>query len=153
MAQVLRPSTFVPPGLVVDRVDQSDDTMMVMVRSSAASGLCPACRAPSKRIHSRYRRRLSDLPWAGRSVQLVLLARRFYCDKVLCGRRIFTERFDPRVLAPWGRRTTRLDDLVHHLGLALGGRPAASFARRLMVPASNDTLLRVVRRRGAPTRA
>ena len=69
---------------------------------------------------------------------------------MLCGRRIFTERFDPGVLAPWGRRTTRLDDLVHHLGLALGGRPAASFARRLMVPASNDTLLRVVRRRGAP---
>jgi transposase len=28
-----------------------------------------------------------------------------------------------------------------------GGRPAASFARRLMVPVSSDTLLRVVRRR------
>jgi hypothetical protein len=32
------------------------------------------------------------------------------------------------------------------LGLALGGRPAAAFAERLMVPVSNDTLLRVVRR-------
>jgi len=36
------------------------------------------------------------------------------------------------------------------LGLALGGRPAASFAKRLMLPVSNDTLLRVVRRRTAP---
>ena len=78
MAQVLRPSTFVPSGLVVDRVDQTDDAIVVMVRSSAASGPCPGCRAPSKRIHSRYRRRLSDLPWAGRSVQFVLLAPRFY---------------------------------------------------------------------------
>ncbi len=34
-----------------------------------------------------------------------------------------------------------------HLGLALGGRPAAAFANRLMMPVSNDTLLRVVRRR------
>jgi transposase len=33
------------------------------------------------------------------------------------------------------------------LGLALGGRPAAAFADRLMMPVSNDTLLRVVRRR------
>jgi transposase len=33
------------------------------------------------------------------------------------------------------------------LGLALGGRPAAAFAERLMMPVSNDTLLRVVRRR------
>jgi transposase len=37
--------------------------------------------------------------------------------------------------------------IVHHLGLALGGRPAAGFAKRLMVPVSNDTLLRVVRRK------
>ena len=33
--------------------------------------------------------------------------------------------------------------------LALGGRPAANFARRMMLPVSNDTLLRVVRRRAS----
>jgi hypothetical protein len=65
----------------------------------------------------------------------------------LCGRQIFVERFASDVLAPSARRTGRLDCIVHHLGLALGGRPAASFARRLMLPVSNDTLLRVVRRR------
>ena len=43
--------------------------------------------------------------------------------------------------------TDGADCIVHHLGLALGGRPAASFARRLMLPVSNDTLLRVIRRR------
>src|SRR6266849_1169039 len=59
----------------------------------------------------------------------------------------FAERFDD---APWARRTARLDLVVHHLGLALRGRPAASFARRLMLPVSNDTLLRLVRRRGCP---
>ncbi|MGY4412401.1 transposase [Bradyrhizobium sp. LB7.1] len=84
----------------------------------------------------------------GRPVRLVVVARRFRCVTVMCGRRIFTERFDDGALAPWARRTARLDLLVHHLGLALGGRPAASFARRLMLPVSNDTLLRVVRRRG-----
>ena len=34
-----------------------------------------------------------------------------------------------------------------HIGIALGGRPAASFARRLMLPVSEDTLLQVVRLR------
>jgi hypothetical protein len=38
-----------------------------------------------------------------------------------------------------------LQSLVHHLGLALGGRPGQSLARRLWVPVSKDTLLRVVR--------
>jgi transposase len=78
------------------------------------------------------------------------MARRFYCNAVLCGRRIFTERFGDGLLAPWARRTARLDHIVHHLGIALGGRPAASFAQRLMLPVSNDTLLRVVQRRGSP---
>lgn len=66
-----------------------------------------------------------------------------------CRRRIFAERFGDDVLPSRSRRTARLDCIVHHLGLVLGGRPAASFAKRLMLPVSNDTLLRVVRRRTA----
>ena len=86
---------------------------------------------------------VGDLPLSGRSVELVVIARRFRCEAVLCGQQIFVERFATNVLAPSARRTGRLDCIVHHLGLALGGRPAASFARRLMLPVSNDTLLRV----------
>ncbi|WP_150130092.1 transposase [Sinorhizobium sp. RAC02] len=51
------------------------------------------------------------------------------------------------MLARYGRRTQRLETIVHHLGLALGGRPAAAFANRLMMPVCNDTPLPVVRRR------
>src|SRR5271163_2287408 len=123
---------------------------VITVRYSSRVSPCPGCGASSERVHSRYLRRLTDLPLAGRPVRLVVVARRFRCDAVLCGRRIFTERFNEGLLAPWARRTGRLDYVVHHLGLALGGRPAASFARRLMLPVSNDTLLRVIRRRGCP---
>ncbi len=76
-----------------------------------------------------------------------LRVRRFWCDAVLCRRRIFAERFGDNVLAPLSRKTGRLETIVHHLGLALGGRTASAFADRLMMPVSNDTLLRVVRRR------
>lgn len=79
------------------------------------------------------------------------MARRFRCDVVSCKRPIFAERFGDGAVAPWARRTARLDLLVFHLGLALGGRPAARFARRLMASVGNDTLLRTVRRRGRPT--
>ncbi|HZC95595.1 MAG TPA: ISL3 family transposase [Bradyrhizobium sp.] len=121
----------------------------ITVRATTKASVCPGCGNQSERVHSRYRRRLADLPIAGRPVCLMVLARRFYCNAVLCGRRVFTERFDPDVLAPWARRTSRLEHIVHHLGLALGGRPAASFARRIMLPVSKDTLLRVIRRRGS----
>jgi transposase len=42
----------------------------------------------------------------------------------------------------------RLDEVAHSLAIALGGRPASTFSRRLNFAVSNDTLLRLVRRRG-----
>jgi zinc-finger of transposase IS204/IS1001/IS1096/IS1165 len=148
--QSVRASTLIPRGFVADEAVNDVDGALITMRPASSTSLCPACGAISGRIHSRYSRRLADLPIVGRRVRLVLLAWRFRCGAVLCGRRIFNERFDADVLAPWARRTARLDHIVHHLALALGGRPAASFARPLMLPVSNDTLLRLVRRRGTP---
>ena len=150
MQQALRRASLVPPGFVVESAFCEADMTVITVRSSRSFGLCPCCGTVSRRVHSYYRRRAVDLPLSGRVVQLVVIARRFRCDAVLCGRQIFTERFPDDVLGPWSRRTARLDCIIHHLGLALGGRPAASFAKRLMLPVSNDTLLRVVRRRSRP---
>ena len=121
--------------------------MTIRIRATASMCACPCCGAISHRVQSRYWRWVVDLPLSGRQVNLLVMVRRFWCDAVLCGRRIFAERFADCVLTPWARRTGRLDHIVHHLGLALGGRPASAIARRLMVPVSNDTLLRVVRRR------
>ena len=150
MPQTFRASALVPRGFVVDDVTSDGASALITVSSIETASICPGCGTRSGRVHSRYSRRLADLPIAGRPVRLMVRVRRFYCRAVLCGRRVFTERFDDDVLVPWARRTARLDHIVHHLGLALGGRPAASFARRLMVPVSKDTLLRVIRRRGSP---
>jgi transposase len=150
MQRALRASSLVPPGFAVMGTEDEGGKTIIIVRSTARASPCPSCGADSRQIHSHYRRQIADLPMAGRSVQLVAYVRRFRCRAVRCGQGIFAERFAAGVLAPWARRTGRLDELVHHLGLALGGRPAASFARRLMLPVSNDTLLRVVRRRGTP---
>jgi transposase len=111
---------------------------------------CPLCGTRSRRIHSRYHRQVADLPSAGKQVRLRVITRRFVCEVPHCRRRIFAERFGDDVLPTRSRRTARLECIVYHLGLALRGRPAASFARRLMLPVSNDTLLRVVRRRSCP---
>jgi transposase len=147
MHQSLRPFSLVPSGFVVVSAVHDSAKTTITVRASKESSTCPSCGTASRRVHSRYHRRVGDLPLSGRSVELVVIARRFRCEAVLCGQQIFAERFATNVLAPSARRTGRLDCIVHHLGLALGGRPAASFARRLMLPVSNDTLLRVIRRR------
>ena len=143
----IRISSLVPSGLVIESVSDSSDSIILAVRSEAGMAECPLCGARSRRIHSRYHRDVADLPSAGKQVRLLVITRRFVCEVPHCRRQIFAERFGDDVLPTRARRTARLECIVHHLGLALGGRPAASFAKRLMLPVSNDTLLRVVRRR------
>jgi transposase len=142
-----RISSLVPSGLAFDSVSDSTDSIILTVRSERAAADCPLCGTASRRVHSRYLRQVADLPCAGREVRLQMITRRFVCEVPHCRRRIFAERFGDDVVQVRARRTARLECVVHHLGLALGGRPAAGFANRLMLPVSNDTLLRVVRRR------
>ncbi|MGH7603951.1 MAG: ISL3 family transposase [Gemmatimonadaceae bacterium] len=149
----IRISSLVPRGLVGETVSDSVDSIILVVRSEAVVAECPLCGTTSRRIHSRYTRQVADLPCAGKQINLRVISRRFVCEVPHCRRRIFAERFGDDVLPTRSRRTARLDYIVHHLGLVLGGRPAASFAKRLMLPVSNDTLLRVVRRRTRPRTA
>lgn len=116
------------------------------MRSGAAVATCPDCRNPSRRIHSRYQRRSADLSLGGRRVELRVVVGRFWYDAASCRRKIFAERFSDDVLPAFARRTSRLEQIAHHLGLALGGRPSGGVAQRLMLPVSRDTLLRVIRR-------
>jgi transposase len=150
MRTCFRISSLVPSGLVVESVSDSSDSIILTVRSEAGTTNCPLCGTASRRIHSRYARQVADLPCAGKQIRLRVIARRFVCEARHCRRQIFAERFGDDVVPVRSRRTARLECIVHHLGLALGGRPAANFAKRLMLPVSNDTLLRVVRRRTCP---
>ena len=141
--------SLAPCGLVIERVDADPDRLLIVARPTAKTGECPSCGGVSARIHSRYVRSLSDLPSQGRPVRISLWTRRFRCVVAECSQRIFTERLEATGSRPFARRTTRLEGIVHHLGLALGGRPGQSFARRLLLPVSKDTLLRIVRRHAA----
>ncbi|WP_213291122.1 transposase family protein, partial [Bradyrhizobium sp. sGM-13] len=94
MQRALRPSALVPRGFDVESAFCDGATTVITVRPTSGKSLCPGCGAGSRRIHSRYQRRLTDLPLAGRQVRVMVVARRFRCDTVLCGRRIFTERFE-----------------------------------------------------------
>lgn len=153
MANGLRTADLVPAGLMVDRVVRLGEFTEIAVRAAQQHNHCPGCGVQSRSVHSRYFRRLGDLPLSGYPVRLVLKARRFHCREAQCDRRIFAERFDNGIFGPWARRTWRLEHLVVHLGLALGGRPGSRFAARLMAPLSNDTLLRSIRRVGRPSHA
>jgi transposase len=107
-----------------------DGAIQMEVQGCRVSVACPVCGTPSGRVHSRYVRRLGDLPWQGLPVRILLSTRRFFCVGEGCRRRVFTEPF-PGTARRYARRTLRATETLDWLTLALGGQAGARMARRL----------------------
>jgi transposase len=140
------PTALLPhaPGLLLEDVLHVDQTLIVVLRTTAPTARCPGCQQPSARIHSHYERRPTDLPWGGTPLRLLLHVRKFVCATATCPRRIFTERL-PGVLAPSARTTTRLTTLLRAIAFALGGEAGARLARQVGVHVSPATLINLIR--------
>lgn len=127
--------------LHLDGFEVEARSIMIQVAARRPVARCPSCGQVSDRVHSRYTRTLSDLPWHGIPVRLCLRTRRFFCRTTACEQRIFTERL-PKTVQPYGRKTLRLASALQLLGLFLGGEAGARLARELGILTSPDTLLR-----------
>lgn len=105
---------------------------------------CPVCSAGSGRVHSRYQRRLADLPVAGRLVELCLTVRRFFCSNTACKTRTFVEQVSG-LTRRRARRSEPLRAMLTSIGLALAGRAGVRLAAKVGVRTSRNSLLRLVR--------
>lgn len=133
-----------PVDLQLEDLLIESETITLLLTSSRSSQTCPDCAHASSRVHSRYSRRLADLPCQGRAVQLYLKVRRFFCDNPICARQTFAEQF-PEVACAYARRTLRQGKTLQEIAFALGGRAGARLARFLGLPVSFWTLLRLLR--------
>lgn len=111
-------------GLQVEELETDGEVLALTLTALAPMAACPLCATPSIRIHSRYRRQAADPPWGALTVRLTLCVRRFRCSCSDCARRIFTERL-PDLLRPYARPTSRAQEVVGAIALALGGEPGA----------------------------
>jgi transposase len=130
-----------PAALRLDSIRPTPGAITLVVKTTVPAAECPRCHRGAARIHSRYLRRVADLPWLGVAVKLELHTRRFRCQNGLCTKRIFCERL-PRVVSHYARKTVRLNAALELIGFAVGGEAGARLARELGLTVSPDTLLR-----------
>jgi transposase len=137
----------VPLGLHVKGLALDASGLVITAKAVAAEAFCPACGHASVRVHGRRWRRFQDLPWQGRAVTWRVRVRRFRCGH--CPGRTFAEGV-PGLIGTKTRRTERLAEAQTDIGMALGGAAGARLSRRLAMPVSGDTVLRLIRRRLLP---
>ncbi len=134
----------------LDELKSDPGRRLVMVlRPVGEESRCLECGWASRRVHSRYKRQVADLPWEDIPVRIELRVRRFFCSTDNCSQRIFTERL-PNTVGRHGRRTCRLSSALDRIISALGGSAGSRLAQQLGILADGPTLLRALRRRTQP---
>ena len=141
----VRTSLPSPEELILDAVEETPDGIVICAHASRLPH-CPACLKARVSYHSRYVRRMRDLPWQGRQVEIHLQTRRFRCRNKKCKLKIFAERL-PGVATPHARETTQLCEIVGIVGYAVGGLPGERLLARLGIKSSDDTVLRRIKSR------
>lgn len=138
--EVPAPLAF-PEELEATAIELINEVFTITAHGTRQHPCCPLCGTPAQRFHSRYVRRITDLPSGGKRVCLRVLIRKCFCDVRTCARKIFAERLTPFV-EPLTRVTTRLFQAVQAIGLATGGMLGARLAKRLGIYSSWMTVLR-----------
>jgi transposase len=139
-----------PAAIHLEYFVSEPKAITVVIKTIQTRPCCPKCNHPSSSLHSNYQRSPTDLPWHGVAIKLQLHSRKFRCHNQLCSQKIFCERL-PKVVAPYARKTVRLNQALTLLAFALGGQAGARTACQLNLQVSGDSLLRRIRNFPLPT--
>ena len=133
----------------IEGVSRAGGPVRILARTRSLPAGCPGCGEVSRRVHSRYERRLLDTAIGGREVVICLAVRRFLCLSPDCAKVTFAEQVSG-LTSKHERRTPALTAVLWAVALALGGRAGARLAGRLAAGVSRMTLIRLIRAMPGP---
>lgn len=140
--------SFIPfdlPGFKIIRIYTLEDKFNLTACSIQVLARCPACQTASSSLYSYYQRSPKDLPSSGKLIRLNLTVKRFRCTNPQCAKKVFAERL-PQVLAPNAQRTERLNKTLQIFADNFSAESAACVLKKLSMPVSPNTLLRLLKR-------
>ncbi|WP_374702922.1 transposase family protein [Bacillus sp. T33-2] len=115
------------------------EKLYVVLNVCSTHAQCPECKRRSPSRHSRYARKVDDLPVSGHSVHLTVLLQKWFCVNTDCEVKIFTERLN--WLSPSGRKTNRLEKLIRQVGYSNNCLVAEKVCSEMHISISHDAIL------------
>ena len=118
-------------------------TILVHLRPTFPTAVCPRCGTRGSRVHSHYERTIADVSFAGRGLVLKVLVRKWLCPDISCPQRIFAEQF-PELVQRYARMTDRVIGVLQSFGVITNGVDAARIASKLGLLTTAKTIIRHV---------
>ena len=124
--------------------EEKGQTLMIRVESTSLEAICPYCGRPSKRMHSRYLRKLQDLPIQGKKVRLIIENKKYFCNNKDCGHKTFAESF--LFFKPKATKTKRLQDEILRVSLTQSSVSAATYLKRSVADVGKSTICSLLKK-------
>lgn len=132
--------------LDITEIDHQKNKILIRMKSTSKSCLCPKCACVSKTYHGTYNRKVQDLPILGKNVQLEIHSHEYKCINDNCMITTFSETFDG-FLNTYSRMTERCADFICTLALETSCEGAARVCKYLGIKISGDTIIRLLKKR------
>lgn len=116
----------------------------IRVCSRKTESRCPYCGRQSDRVHSRYVRKLQDLPIQGAKVKLLVDRRKYFCDNAECSHGTFAELFD--IFDGKATKTKRLEAEIMRVSLTQSSTSAARYLRASVADVGKSTICALLKK-------
>jgi len=121
-----------------------EETIMIRVDAIIEQATCPYCGETSGKVHSRYVRKLSDLPIQGRKVKLLLHNRKYFCVNPNCVHKTFAEQFS--FFEPNSTKTKRLWEEILRVSLTQSSVSASKYLRNSVADVGKSTICNMIKK-------
>jgi len=118
--------------------ENTGTVLIIRIESTNTEATCPYCGTVSNKVHSRYTRKLQDLPIQGKKVRLYLNNKKYFCMNAECRRKTFAEQFE--FYEPNSVRTKRLQDEILRLSLTQSSISASKYLRNSIADVGKSTI-------------
>lgn len=120
------------------------DEIIIHIKSREDVAYCPYCGELSTRVHSRYNRRLQDLPIQGRKVKLKIERRKYFCTNPECAHGTFVEAFD--FFEGKETKTNRLQKEILRVSLTQSSVSAARYLKASVADVGKSTICNLLKK-------
>lgn len=130
------------PNLKIIEHHFNNDILLIDIKSSKETAVCPYCNQISNKVNSKYIREIFDLPIQNYKLKIKLHVRTFFCKNPECNHKTFAERFN--FLNSYARVTKRLEEKISDVAINMSARSAKKIINNGIANISDDTILRII---------
>lgn len=132
-------------NLIVDKIIEENDTIYVYCSTSTSDKCCPYCKCASNKVHSKYTKKLQDLPIQNYKVILYVNAKKYFCVNPDCKKKTFAEQLN--FTKPSATRTIRLDEYISTIAKSNSSLDTRKILNNVKVTISKSSIIRILKKK------